>query len=291
MEQLLSNANIILCKATYHRDSIENVMSILLAFEQELNKIKKKDIPEFIQKYGCMLSSIQYNLYTLISDPNNATHKPDLLNSRNRIFFSKLPSIQPEIVMRKVTDIFHDFIKGITWFDNEHTYSPKEPAYHRPGSCPANGQNNPTCTKGNNINANVIEKCYIERLIYNAIWQKIMMFPQDKQHNDWLENTRKAYNTCFPNTNIEATLGYSNKKYIEHIPEVLSVTKTNNLIFTKDECIYTKEYLYNRRMYVFPVDCVKHVGTMIYKKKNYYVEDSIWKAVNTQNDAKMYATA
>ena len=35
--------------------------------------------------------------------------------------------------MRKVTDTLHDFIKGITWFDNEHTYSPKEPAYHRPG--------------------------------------------------------------------------------------------------------------------------------------------------------------
>jgi len=105
MDQLLNNANIILCKATYNRESIENVLSVLLTFEQDLSKIKKKAMPEFIQKYGCMLSSIQYNLYTLIADPNNADHKTDLLNSRNRIFFSKLPSIQPEIVtLRQVNN-------------------------------------------------------------------------------------------------------------------------------------------------------------------------------------------
>lgn len=65
----------------------------------------------------------------------------------------------------KDTDIFNDFIKGITWFHNEKVFNLKEPAYHRHGSCQERGKMNDNCKE----RAENIEKCYFERLIYNEL--------------------------------------------------------------------------------------------------------------------------
>jgi hypothetical protein len=275
MEEFIKETNLTLCKATYKRESIENVLAILKNFEKHLKKAN--DISAIIEDHNDMLLSIQYNLYFLISEKGNSSFKKDLLDCRNRIFLSKLPGVKPIDLMQKVTTIFNDFIKGITWFISEKRYKLTEPAYHRDGSCPARGGLNPTCTLFDNVNADVIEKCYIERLIYDNIWQVVMMCAQDKEHQNWLEETRKAYKTCFPNTILEIKVQYSDKKYIEHIPERLTVTKTNVLLYSVEEYKYTKEYSYQKRIYVYPVRCVKYVGRNTYRKNTYYIEDDVWK--------------
>lgn len=98
-----------------------------------------------------------------------------------------------------------------------------------------------------------------------------MMFPQDKEHLNWLNDTKKAYLTCFPNTSVEIKLEYSTKKYIEYIPETLFIKKNN------EEYTYYKEFLYNKRIYIYPIECIKKNGNAIYKKKNYGLEDNYWK--------------
>ena len=275
-KELLTETYLKLVNFTYGKEKIENVLLVLDNFEIALRKIK--NVPQFINDNSSILSTIQYNLYSIISDIKNIDYKSELLNSRNRIFLSKLPTLKPENIMHKVTDIFNDFIKGITWFDNEKQFNQKEPAYHRHGSCQERGKMNDNC-KENQERARNIEKCYIERLIYNELWEKIMMFPQDKEHLDWLNDTKKAYLTCFPNTNIEIKLEYSTKKYIEYIPEVLRITKNN------EEYIYYKDYLYNKRIYIYPIECIKKLGNVIYKKKNYGLEDNYWK-ISVGSDTK-----
>ena len=283
--ELLNHTYLALVNCTYGKETIENVLLQLNDFEKALKKIK--NTAQFIQDYYNILCTIQYNLYAIISDNRYTSHKDELLDYRNRIFLSKLNTLKPENIMRKVTDIFNDFIKGITWFDNEKVFSAETPAYHRHGSCPERGNHNENCNDtsvDNLLKAERLEKCYIERLIYNDLWEKIMMMPQNKEHLDWLENTKRAYLTCFKDTNLEIQIEYSNKKYIEYIPETLHIKKNN------EEYTYYKEYLYNRRIYIYPIDCRKKIGSKIYKKKNYGLEDNYWKEISTTTESKKHGS-
>lgn len=138
--------------------------------------------------------------------------------------------------MQKNLDIFNDFMKGITLFDDEKGFRPNiyEPIFNR--------------HKENN------EKCYIEKLVYNEICrdQKIDL------------NDLGRYN-------IEIKIEYSTKKYIEHIPKILHIFKNN------EEYTYYKEFLYDRRIYMYPVYCTKKINNIIYKKENYGLTDNLWK--------------
>lgn len=138
------------------------------------------------------------------------------------------------------TKLFNEFIKGITFFQNEIDYPINRvprPLYHRNLCCGAND--------GPIRN---VEKCYIERLIYDAIFRKFgMHFPevlnsndnqripsfdnrffqnrQDDGHEHWLFNVvKQLYHTKYPeveNVELEVNSGIE-----RHIPLTLSIKKT-----------------------------------------------------------------
>lgn len=63
----------------------------------------------------------------------------------------------------------------------------------------------------------MIERCYVERLIYDKLWTKeAFFFPavgtqetsQDTGHMFRLDLTKKDFETCFPNTELSVEIQY-----------------------------------------------------------------------------------
>ncbi len=118
-----------------------------------------------------------------------------------------MPDIRNIKLTQQVTNMFNAFVRGITYFASEApTGRPYQPVYHRLGSCAPRGEDNPRCFPENTSNtrrvkkAN-IEKCYIERCIYDALWTRFVG-TQDSGHLRWLQKTKNAYRTCFPDMDL-----------------------------------------------------------------------------------------
>jgi hypothetical protein len=151
-----------------------------------------------------------------------------------------------------VTLIFNEFIKGITFFEDEQ--SADTPIYHRLVSCgPGDDSFRNAYLQCNSSMSpvevqkvsNRINTCYIERLIYDVLWKdQSLYFPtsvtdsgnkQNKGHLDRIEVTHNDYKTCFPDTHIEAHIIYMHmwpseltlvKKVRDTIVSVVTYTKT-----------------------------------------------------------------
>lgn len=156
-----------------------------------------------------------------------------------------------------VTVLFQNFIKGITYFAHENDESNPRPIYHRLYSCglqtPADYRlGNLVCLSSlskEEVNRRraLIERCYIERLIYNELYKhESLHFPctgiqelsQDKGHIFRLDLTRQDFETCFPNTRILVHVEYHDglpfKLVIQRTskttsPITLTYTKTINI--------------------------------------------------------------
>jgi hypothetical protein len=136
-----------------------------------------------------------------------------------------------------ITHMFHEFIKGVTYFKQEE--DPKAmPIYHRLYAC---GPYADTHRQGNLIcHANLskeelrrrrplIERCYIERMIYDDIYKKFALhFPkghesptQDEGHVARMKLTKEDFETCFPDTDIQVQVDAE-----DNMPMKLTITRT-----------------------------------------------------------------
>ena len=143
--------------------------------------------------------------------------------------FEKAPTL-------KITKYFDEFLKGITYFSSESPPN-KSPAYHRLSSCGSGTQafrqayNQCNASMKKNKIAKVkkqIETCYIERLIYDDLYkQQTLFFPtspsQDKGHVNWLKQTKKDFETCFPDVEIKVCIEEFHNN--TSIPLVLRICK------------------------------------------------------------------
>jgi hypothetical protein len=187
----------------------------------------------FVVTYDSRLQS----LYTLFRQQN----------FRGLDFWSKFQDIfQTNLIdtTTATTKLFNEFIKGVTFFHNEIDYRynrvPK-PLYHR----------NLCCGSDNSPILNV-EKCYIERLIYDDIYKKFgIHFPealnstdnrhfpnldnrffehrQNDGHENWLFNVvKQLYFTTYPDVdNIELEV---NKGLDSNIPLTLTIKKYSKTV-------------------------------------------------------------
>ena len=201
----------------------------------------------------------------------------DFRSHHDRIFINCLHmsrDIQP------ITFIFEAFIKGITFFASETEAS--VPIYHRLYSCgpyaDTHRQGNLICAKDISKQEkarrrSLIERCYIERLIYDKIFlHETLHFPasgssdhsQDKGHVHRLDLTRQDFETCFPDTNIDVSVEYEGK-----MPTKLIITKTRKGKTTV--VTWYKAYNVNHNgigIYSDMVDCKKEEGGKTYIKTN-----------------------
>lgn len=143
----------------------------------------------------------------------------------------------------QITRLFKKFIKGITFFKNEEYGVNSVPIYHRLFSCgvgdDAFRQTSLQCKSGMTSKTwsdvkRQIEKCYIERLIYNDIFIHQMLhlpsigteeMSQNQNHMHRLELTRADFKTCFPKTDLSISIEYDS---MNRIPLRLFIRRINH---------------------------------------------------------------
>lgn len=251
---------------------------------------KETDKLQFIDENYEQLARLKFELATLIN-MQTGENKRTLLLLRNKLFGSVLRnSIDVINERRKITKLCTEFLKGITFFANEPVYSSNHPMYHRVASCSARGTPNISCSPNNsNVSkkqkSKAIETCYIERLVYDHLWQSCMCCQQDINHVQWLGETLAAYQSCFPGQTIDIDIS----NYVQDpldvtlltthddtIPLVLTVNvKKNNETITS--YIYRKTYDHSRGIYNSKVTCIKHEAGQMFVKESSFDDPSTWK--------------
>jgi len=185
---------------------------------KKLESIKNNNIliQGFIDKYNYLLKEIQ----------NFLLHRQDIRSrSIHDKIFRKILKFDKYIPLG-ITQVFEDFIKGITYFSDELENKKKIPIYHRAASCGNSSKDFRKkylqCYKNNDeltleIKKNHIFKCYLERLIYDKIYlHSTLHFPSKldnelKQNNGHIFQLKERainFNECFLGLKIEIEILY-----------------------------------------------------------------------------------
>ena len=223
---ILSNMKSILLKENttkqikdIEEDKLEKFYIDINNLYKELQKIKNNNIliNGFIDKHYDELRQIKNFLLERKDVRSRSIH--------DKIFINILK--MNKYVSLGITQVFEDFVKGITYFSNELENKKKIPIYHRAASCGNSSEDFKKkylqCYKNKDeltlkIKREHIYKCYIERLIYDKIYlNSILHFPsglnseQLKQNNGHifqLKERAKNFNECFLGLNIEIEIFY-----------------------------------------------------------------------------------
>lgn len=208
-------------------------------------------------QYYKVINILRYDLQSNIKTSQDFAWKQQLIKMRDQIFGSKLKGLFAEEQKQiQASRVFIKFIEGITSFANERPYNMRDLIYHKNGSCSKNGTANFDCTATKNrshkmSNTHLIEKCLIERLIYDHLWSHIERLPQDIGHVEWLEKTRLAYTSCVPFGSIEIKV----EEY-EIMPVKLEIKRYINGVCVDVET-YKKKWDANSGTYNDDVYCIK----------------------------------
>lgn len=196
-----------------------------------------------------------------------------------------------------VTLMFEKLVRGVTYFINETDPDSGYPVYHRFASCGKIGtQDTLSCVKGmprmsRNITRSRVEKCYIERLIYDKLYtHESLLFPergnvdedtslQDEGHLHYLGLIEKEYAQCFKDYSIEVDLLW-NKDIIPSIPDgVVIVRKKRGEVVSKE--VYNKTIqvnAYGEKGYEEMVFCTRETkGKHLEKYQSYLGGERAWK--------------
>ena len=205
---------------------VKNIEEIKLdKFYQDLNNLHKQLqniknnsilIHGFIDKYNDELRKIKIFLLQRKDVRSRTVH--------DKIFTSTLK--MDKYISLGITQVFEDFVKGITYFSNELENKKKIPIYHRPASCGNSSEDFKKkylqCYENNDelilkAKREHISKCYLERLIYDKIFlNSVLHFPaklnnelkQNNGHIFQIKEREKNFNECFLGLKIEIEIFY-----------------------------------------------------------------------------------
>lgn len=227
-QRLLSLNHAIMAATSYrnnlHIDDSKKILKMFEILESKLKQLTHELRTVFLDRERASFKKLK-QLMTIASKMD-----PSLKVVCNRIYVSKY---HPSDL--SISQVFEQFIKGITYYEWEEPEDKKaktSPIYHRLFSCGPR-TDTPFATVladcgDYDIEGGIkrrdaekrIEKCYIERKIYDELFKKLdLHFPyydendmkmsqsstkiQDKGHRDWLEETATAFRQCFPNMDFE----------------------------------------------------------------------------------------
>lgn len=221
-------------------------------------------------------SDLHYTEITRLAFTLRSLKDPQIRSFYDRIFTNKLGLGRR--VPKPVTRLFEQFIRGITYFQNQVSDEPYTVVYHRLEACgpgdDAYRRLHQQCTddmpqqRRSEIRRK-IETCYIERLIYDRIYKEITLhFPnigsetheQDQAHRDRLEIVKADFKSCFWNLDIDVDI-----KFDMHMPYELTITRTIRGQFASSET-YTKTISFDP---IFGGKCFDNDVTAIRKTNKY----------------------
>lgn len=292
MDVFLTNLSLALRDVNYQNNSggrtpqqkHQAIVDLLRNFITQLNRLKPNDLKLFEQSAFNTLVNIKFEFkyYTDLQKKISTENHTELIELRDQIFGSKLRLVRESDHRVRVTNIFKEFVKGITFFSTERVYSVFDPIYHRRGSCaPKNMKGNITCVRGEKDKAyreksEAITKCYVERLIYDQLWTDLTNSQQDQAHLLWLDKTREDYLKCYKNFAIQIKIDYSTT--VKDIPEelVIFVYKFGKLYQTFK---YIKKYYQYMNDYMEPFNGYKTEAKngKNYQKACFYLKQTKWK--------------
>jgi hypothetical protein len=229
----------------------------------DVNQVKNSNMFIIYRIYETLLGKysdiyIPYRMKTVIR--NNVINKFfGKLNIRSyRWFFLSLP-----------TTVFNSFVKGITYFDSDDN-TLESPNYHRLASCQSSRV--PMEDKVQNVqDPTFIKTCYIERLIYNELYNHYLHH-QDINHMHELYKTEKYYFQFFPNETVNISINYD----INHYPYQLIIN------FTIDGIVSVETYTKNWDEQTVMCQLLKF-GEFKYKR-NTFQTDAEWTNVRIEGN-------
>lgn len=178
---------------------------------------------------------------------------PDLRSEYDK-FFTNALNWQPSRTISHVTPLFAEFIKGITYFDDQPVGS-RVPVYHRLFSrgtgrdsfrqlhlqCRDDGTMSKTDRR---VTEDRIQTCYKERLIYDALFKHGNLYfpaaneaetPQDVGHLHFLAETHKDFQTCFPHMDLRVHVDFDGDLPVRaEITKLTHGQRTSTTIYIKD---------------------------------------------------------
>ena len=282
---------------------LEEIITVLDSLEQFLSKQSRKRLERFRYEHDQSLRFVKQKLVSI--------RNPKVRSFHDKIFKNLL---RYDDLKRRVTLIFEQFIRGITLFENEMKEPIAEIAYHRDASCGSRDldreqyKDTRSCkiTHGNptlKVNKKLVYKCYLERLIYDEMYKQYIpsLFfslrcmgmctsvahgyatkphDQDRGHRTMLEDVRKDFESCYPNTTLSVVIKYTT----QNIPYFLEITKQSKKY---QQVIEIETYIRVEQennditryedMYLETVNCEKYVrGMRLYKTQTYKKGSQGW---------------
>lgn len=205
---------------------------------------------------------------------------------------------------QSLTKLFEEFIKGITYFRQQLDPRHPFPVYHRLHSCGPNNKDMDAAHRASNLicpgglprsekfrRKALTERCYVERLVYDALFKHYTLLhpekgnadvEQDERHIERLRLVEQDYRTCFRNMRVEVDV-----RYESGYPTRLEVKR-----FKKHELVSTEVYvktlgdLQNKfSVYEPGVYCkrVVHARGGVFAKINVFDMEQDWK--RSQNES------
>ena len=180
------------------------------------------------------------------------------------------------------TLLFTKFIKGITYFKNEHYTD--DTVYHRIQSC-GSYKDERSCINSveekDTLKHQRIYICYLERLIWDYIFKYENpnipgtfdeSIKQDKSHEDRLNITQKEYQSCYKDCDLEVIIEFNPEPYKLIIKQLYK---------TRVKCIeiYTRNVMHDifgSWEYEMVVECKRKYKNIDYAKFQTFYNKSKW---------------
>jgi hypothetical protein len=267
----------------FHDDS-EALVSSLSVFDRVVRTTNAMDRLMLVDVYGWEIYQIKRILqninHTVVRTVRDQVITQILMVKNERVF--------------NLSTIFENFIKGITYFYYQNSDAHSGPIYHRLYSCgPADDafKHTLTCTKTQSQaikkqTKTKIETCYIERMIYDNLYKNLKFYEtkvgeppqQDKGHNNRLDLTKKDFNSCFPNIDIDVDVSFDHD-----IPVHLTIIKKKKGLEISRETYHKPIHdaplglrAWQRYEYDVMVDCAKTIKNVQYRKFQTFKLQTEW---------------
>jgi len=221
---------------------------------------------EFIQTHQVVLYKIYdvflgttaklYNKSSDIQEYRGSIDKLfNTLNIKPKSYFNYLP-----------TRIFNQFVRGITYFDDENPT--ENPVYHRDASCKSSSMNiDAKFSKPSS--KELLKKCYIERKIYNVLYQHFL-HEQEVRHLKELYLVERYFQQYFPNISINVSIMYEDNYYPY---KCVIITLDNDKVISTET--YTKKP-WNRETVLCEKQNIKNGRSTFFSKINSYQSNNSW---------------
>lgn len=276
----------------YQRSKPNKAHNLIVALGELVNELKSfhsmYDLQHFIR--------IHYHHFFALKSGLIKTGNITLDDIRTQLFVETLKDVS-SFKLAPVSIMFEEFCKGITYFANE-IENVSEVVYHRKSSCGPSTtvQDLHYLPQMGNTNGVIerIEKCLIERLIYDELFKQLTLhFPltgteepfQNVNHMNMLEDMKHRYSQCPNKSTIDVHITM-NEFSVPIQANIIKVYANNTI----DNEVYTKQYTplpHMMRQYAMDVYCTKvsNVGGIMqyYQKKQGFIEEKQWTLVIDPN--------